>query len=58
MDMFNAAFREDVLNDKQGRRYRRTVLEKGGSQDEMVTLTDFLGRAPKPNAFLGDLGLD
>jgi metallopeptidase MepB len=33
------------------------VLEKGGSQDEMKTLRDFLGRDPKPDAFYKELGL-
>lgn len=41
----------------QGRRYRHTVLEKGGSQDEMETLKNFLGREPNSDAFFEDLGL-
>jgi metallopeptidase MepB len=45
------------MNPKEGRRYRHTVLEKGGSQDEMTTLIEFLGREPKPDAFYEDLGL-
>lgn len=45
------------MNHKEGRRYRHTVLEKGGSQDEMETLVQFLGREPKPDAFYEDLGL-
>jgi metallopeptidase MepB len=32
------------MNKAAGRRYRYQVLEKGGSQDEMKTLTEFLGR--------------
>jgi metallopeptidase MepB len=46
------------MNKKEGRRYRHMVLEKGGSQDEMVTLIQFLGRNPRPDAFFRDLGLD
>ena len=34
------------------------VLEKGGSQDEMKTLEDFLGRAPSTEAFYKELGLE
>lgn len=45
------------MNGKEGRRYRHTVLEKGGSQDEMKTLVEFLGREPKPDAFYEELGL-
>jgi metallopeptidase MepB len=58
MDMFDTAFKRDTMNKKEGRRYRYTVLEKGGSQDEMVTLIQFLGRKPRPDAFFRDLGLD
>ena len=45
------------MNPKEGRRYRHSVLEKGGSQDEMKTLVDFLGREPKTDAFYEELGL-
>lgn len=55
--MFYTVFKADPMNPKEGRRYRHTVLEKGGSQDEMQTLVDFLGREPKPDAFFEDLGL-
>lgn len=33
------------------------VLEKGGAQDEMKTLVDFLGGEPKPDAFYRNLGV-
>ncbi|KAI1775099.1 Metalloprotease [Hypoxylon cercidicola] len=56
-DMFYTAFKKDPMNGKEGRRYRHTVLERGGSQDEMVTLEQFLGRKPSPDAFYADLGL-
>jgi metallopeptidase MepB len=55
--MFRTAFEGDLTNAKQGRRYRSTLLEKGGSQDEMKTLTQFLSRAPETEAFYEDLGL-
>lgn len=45
------------MNKAAGRRYRYQVLEKGGSQDEMQTLTEFLGREPSTDAFYKDLGL-
>ena len=45
------------MNEKEGRRYRHMVLEKGGSQEEMKTLEDFLGRKPSTEAFYKDLGL-
>ena len=33
------------------------VLEKGGAQDEVVTLENFLGRKPQMEAFYRRLGL-
>jgi metallopeptidase MepB len=56
-DMFYSVFKKDPMDPKEGRRYRHTVLEKGGSQDEMQTLIDFLGREPKTDAFYEELGL-
>ena len=43
-DMFYSVFKKDPMNGKEGRRYRYTVLEKGGSRDEMESLKEFLGR--------------
>jgi metallopeptidase MepB len=50
-------FKKDPMNGKEGRRYRHMVLEKGGSQEEMKTLEDFLGRKPSSDAFYQELGL-
>lgn len=55
--MFHSVFAKDPMNGKEGRRYRHTVLERGGSQDEMQTLEDFLGRKPSTEAFYRELGL-
>lgn len=57
-DMFFTIFAKDPMNQAEGRRYRHMVLEKGGSQDEMKTLKDFLGRPPNPEAFYKELGLE
>ena len=56
-DMFYSVFKKDPMDMKEGRRYRHTVLERGGSQDEMETLKQFLGREPNTEAFYKDLGL-
>jgi len=56
-DMFYTAFKTNPMDPVQGRRYRHTVLEKGGSQDEMLSLTQFLGRKPSTEAFYKELGL-
>lgn len=56
-DMFYSVFKKDPMNKAEGRRYRHMVLEKGGSQEEMKTLEDFLGRKPSTEAFYRELGL-
>jgi metallopeptidase MepB len=55
--MFYSVFKKQPMDGKEGRRYRHTVLERGGSQDEMTTLEQFLGRKPSTEAFYRDLGL-
>lgn len=55
--MFHTVFAKDPMDPKAGRRYRHTVLEKGGSQDEMETLKQFLGREPSIEPFYKELGL-
>jgi metallopeptidase MepB len=57
-DIWYTSFKNDPMNGKEGRRYRHTVLERGGSQEEMQTLEDFLGRKPSTEAFYEELGLD
>ncbi|RDI78714.1 hypothetical protein Vi05172_g11298 [Venturia inaequalis] len=57
-DLFYNFFKKDPMNGKEGRRYRHTVLERGGSQEEMQTLEDFLGRRPSTEAFYKELGLE
>ncbi|KAI1171157.1 hypothetical protein F4777DRAFT_566511 [Nemania sp. FL0916] len=57
-DMFDTMFEQDPLNSEVGRHYRHMVLEKGGSQDEMDTFVQFLGRMPRYEAFYRLLGLE
>ena len=56
-DMFYEAFKKAPMSASEGRRYRKTVLERGGSKDEMELLIEFLGREPNSKAFLGELGI-
>jgi metallopeptidase MepB len=56
-DMFDAFFGEDPMNPGEGRRYRHMVLGKGGSQDEMTMLENYLGRKPSSQAFCKKLRL-
>ncbi|KAH8906666.1 thimet oligopeptidase [Coniochaeta sp. PMI_546] len=58
MDMFDTVFKQNPLDEKVGRRYRHFVLEKGGSQDEMDTVVQLLGRKPTSEAFYRSLGLE
>lgn len=55
-DMFSTVFEKDPRDDNAGLRYRRTILEKGSSRDEMQMMVDFLGRLPDPEALLAHLG--
>jgi metallopeptidase MepB len=55
--MFYSVFKKNPMDSKEGRRYRHVVLEKGGSQEEMKTLEEFLGRKPSTEAFYRELGL-
>ncbi|RPB29709.1 zincin [Terfezia boudieri ATCC MYA-4762] len=57
MDMFYTAFKRDPMSGAEGRRYRRVVLRRGGSRDEMEVLKEFLGREPNSKAFLEELGI-
>jgi metallopeptidase MepB len=56
-DMFYTVFKADPMNGKEGRRYRHTVLERGGSKEEMEILEEFLGRKPETEAFYKELGI-
>ncbi|KAL2760251.1 hypothetical protein ACRALDRAFT_1046528 [Sodiomyces alcalophilus JCM 7366] len=56
-DMFYSVFKANPMNGVEGRRYRQTVLEKGGSQDEMTSLENFLGRKPSTESFYKELGI-
>lgn len=55
--MFQTFFKKNSMNEEEGRRYRHTVLEPGGSQDEMQMLINYLGRRPSNEALYKELGL-
>ncbi|CAF3528658.1 unnamed protein product [Fusarium graminearum] len=57
LDMFHSFFAKNPMDSKEGRRYRHTVLERGGSIPEMEFLKEFLGREPSSEAFYKELGL-
>ncbi|CEJ82713.1 hypothetical protein VHEMI02762 [[Torrubiella] hemipterigena] len=57
VDMFESIFRDDPLNGSHGRRYRRLVLEPGGSRGALEGVTELLGREPSVDAFCSYLGI-
>ncbi|KZZ87951.1 metallopeptidase MepB [Ascosphaera apis ARSEF 7405] len=57
-DMFYTAFKANPMDGATGRRYRYTILGRGGSRDEMEGLREFLGREPNGEAFYKDLGIE
>lgn len=56
-DMFTAFEREGLLNPERGMKYRKSILEKGGMQEAIELVTEFLGRTPNREAFYKKLGL-
>jgi metallopeptidase MepB len=54
-DLFESTFAADPRCQLAWERYRRGVLEYGGSRDELQMLHEFLGRPPNPYALLRSL---
>ncbi|KAK1479351.1 peptidase family M3 [Colletotrichum tamarilloi] len=54
---FESCFAKDPRSPEVWDRYRRDILEYGGSRDEMEMMKEFLGREPGPDALLRSLGL-
>lgn len=56
-DMFQRFDERGLMNPEAGLYYRKKVLARGGSMDEMDMLRDYLGREPNMKAFMRHLGL-
>jgi thimet oligopeptidase len=56
-DMFSEFDKTGCLNQDTGKRYRENVLAKGGSNDAINLVHNFLGRDPNNKAFLKQIGL-
>ncbi|KAK4184252.1 metallopeptidase [Podospora australis] len=57
-DIFDTFFKNDLTGKQEGMRYRRELLQPGGSRPEMETLVRYLGRESKLETFYRKLGLD
>ena len=57
-DMFQRFKGLGMLNPEAGAYYRDKVLSKGGTEDSLDLVTDYLGREPSMDAFLESLGLE
>ncbi|KAM3353091.1 hypothetical protein ACQJBY_024337 [Aegilops geniculata] len=51
-DLFTTKFKDDLLNQHAGLRFRNKVLAPGGSKDPLEILTDYLGREPSLQPFI------
>ena len=56
-DMFSVFEKNGVMDQKTGKKYRDSILAKGGTEDPLDLVRQFLGREPNDEAFLKSLGL-
>jgi thimet oligopeptidase len=56
-DAFSEFEKHGITNHEVGMRWRKEVLEKGSSEDELQLVKNFLGRKPSDKAFLRELGV-
>ena len=56
-DMYSVFEKEGVLNQEVGLRFRKTILEKGGTENPMNLVRAFLRRDPNNEAFLKKQGI-
>jgi Zn-dependent oligopeptidase len=55
--MYSVFEKEGLLNLETGLHFRRTILEKGGSENPMNLVKAFLRRDPNNEAFLKNHGI-
>jgi thimet oligopeptidase len=56
-DLFTRFQKAGVLSSRVGKDYRKWILEKGSSIDELQLVKNFLGRKPNNKAFLKSIGV-
>jgi len=57
-DMFSIFKEKGIMDEELGMRYREIILEKGGTEDPLSLVVEFLGREPNSDAFLRSMGLE
>jgi Zn-dependent oligopeptidase len=55
-DMFSVFKKNGVMDRETGIKYRKEVLEKGSTKEELNMLRSFLGREPNSEAFMRSIG--
>ena len=56
-DLFSVFEKEGVLNRNVGLRFKKEILSKGSTEEEMTIIKNFLNREPNEDAFLKSIGL-
>lgn len=56
-DAFGEFKKTGIINPETGMKYRKTILEKGDSEEPMKLFIDFVGREPREDALLERMGL-
>lgn len=54
LDMLSA-YGNNVMDVKQGKRYRELILENGGQRPAMELVEEFIGRKPNSDAFFQEI---
>ncbi|RSL51524.1 hypothetical protein CEP54_011371 [Fusarium duplospermum] len=54
-DLWVSAFKANPMDKAAGLKYRQLVLQPGGSQPELKSLTNFLGREPNDEAYYSEI---
>jgi len=57
-DFFSEFEKNGIFNPEIGLKFRREILEKGGSEDEEKLVENFLGRPAQNGPFLKSIGLE
>jgi len=56
-DMFSVFQKNGIMDKKTGKRYRDIILARGGTQEPLGLVKEFLGREPNQEAYMKSIGL-